>query len=559
MRGCGPQDCRQERAEGANHWRHPSTLPVRGECADTETDPDSDRRASPVEARDVDSLGSARRSGSAAFVETCPDRRGRERPARVSSQLEPPFLVRTVARLGREAQNPLNAMSARPQPLSEAPAEPQASLEFRLLGPIEVRLGGEAVSLGGLRQRALLALLCLNRGTVVAVDRIVDELWGESPPASARHMVEVYVSKLRGLFGPHALLTRSPGYVMEVESQSVDVSRFEGLLAEGEEALAMAEPKVAASRFIGALALWRGPALADFTFEPFAQAEIARLEELKLMAEERRIDAELALGTSAEIVTELEQLIARAPFRERFRAQLMLALYRAGRQADALETYRRARQVLVEDLGVEPGQELRDLERAVLAQEEWLASEPQLPARGVRVTSRRVVTLVLAEIGESRSNADPEAAQPFTAAQLSALEAVLENEGAVVHHFPDGTVMGVFGSPIAHEDDALRGLRAAVELREKRITSRAAVDTGEVLARDDGTVSGPAIRGSTLLLAAAPPGEVLVGEATRRLTAHAAGFGPPVDLDECAGLAAPTASRRRSCSAAPARRALRRA
>jgi tetratricopeptide (TPR) repeat protein len=188
--------------------------------------------------------------------------------------------------------------------------------------------------------------------------------------------------------------------------------------------------------------------------------------------------------------------------------------------------------MLVEDLGVEPGQELRDLERAILAQEEWLAGEPQLPTRGVRVTSRRVVTLVLAEIGESRPNADPEAAQPFTTGQLSALEAVLENEGAVVRHFPDGTVMGVFGTPIAHEDDALRGLRAAVQLREKEITSRAAVDTGEVLARDDGTVSGPAIRRSTLLLAAAPPGDVLVGEATRRLTAHAAGFGPSVDLDD---------------------------
>lgn len=271
--------------------------------------------------------------------------------------------------------------------------------------------------------------------------------------------------------------------------------------------------------------------MADFTFEPFAQGEIARLEELRLLAEEGRVDAEIALGRSAEIVGELEQLIGLAPFRERFRGQLMLALYRAGRQADALAAYRRARQMLIDELGVEPGQELRDLERAILAQEEWLAGEPPARTRVPRRESRRVVTLVLAELDVGRPDADLEALRPLTKQQLAAAERVLEHHGAAVEQFPDGTLMGVIGTSVAHEDDALRGLRAAIELRDQGITSRAVVDTGEVLVSEDHEVSGPAIRAAALLLAAAAPGTILARRASRRLTAHAAGFGTKLSLD----------------------------
>jgi DNA-binding SARP family transcriptional activator len=421
-------------------------------------------------------------------------------------------------------------MSARPQPSSEAPSRAQGPLEFRLLGPLEVRREGDTISLGGVRQRAVLALLCLHRGEVVAVDQIIDEIWGESPPASARHMVEVYVSKLRRLLGPTVLVTRSPGYLLDIGPQSVDAERFEGLVADGEEASMAGEPQAAASRFASALALWRGPALADFTFEPFAQGDIARLEELRLLAEEGRIDAEIALGRSAELVGELERFVAQAPFRERFHGQLMLALYRAGRQADALEAYRRARQTLVEELGVEPGQALRALERAILAQEAWLG-EPPARARVTRVESRRVVTLVLAELAASGPDADPEALQPLMKRQVAAAQNVLQLHGAAVEQFPDGTVMGVIGSSVAHEDDALRGLRAAIDLREQGITSRAVVDTSEVLAGEDRRVSGPAIRAAALLLAAAPPGTVLVGREGRGLTAHTADFASPLSVD----------------------------
>jgi DNA-binding SARP family transcriptional activator len=419
-------------------------------------------------------------------------------------------------------------MSAGPQSVSGAAAEAQAPLEIRLLGPLEVSRGGEVVALGGPRQGALVALLCLHRARVVSVDEIVDELWGESPPATARHMVEVYVSKLRGLLGPSFLVTRRPGYVLELDPESVDIDRFEGLAADGEEALAERDHQLAASRFAGALGLWRGLALADFTFEPFAQSEIARLEELKLLAEEGRIDAELGLGQAAELVAEIEGLIETAPFRERLRAQLMLALYRAGRQADALEAYRSAREVLVEELGVEPGHGLRDLERAILAQEEWLVDEPCVSPQ-LKRASRKVVTLLFVEIATRGQGSDFEALQPLEQQQRAAAGEVMAFHGARLEHFPDGTLMGVFGTP-AHDDDALRAVRAAVDLRKQGVASRAVVETGELLVGEQRAVSGPAIRSGVLLLAATPAGEILVGPQAHRLTEHAATFRRPLAL-----------------------------
>jgi DNA-binding SARP family transcriptional activator/tetratricopeptide (TPR) repeat protein len=402
-----------------------------------------------------------------------------------------------------------------------------AALEFRLLGPLEVRREGRTLALGGARARALLALLLLHRGAVVSVDRIVDELWGESPPATARHMVEVYVSKLRKILGKGMVSTRPPGYVVEVVAERVDLERFERLIGEGREALAAGSADLAAARLGEALAFWRGPALADFTYEPFAQVEIARLEELRLLAEEERIEAELALGKSTGLVAELEELVARAPLRERRRTQLMLALYRSGRQADALAAYRDARETLIEELGVEPGPELRELERAILAQEDWLAGErPARRERPAAPETRKVITVVFAELASAAAEADLEALQPLIERLLERAEEVLERHGAVMERLPDGTLMGVFGRTEAHEDDAVRGLGAAVALRELRVASHAAVETGEVLAGGGAKVSGAPLRAGARLLAAAAPGEVLVGEATRRLAAHAAHFAP---------------------------------
>lgn len=447
------------------------------------------------------------------------------------------LLVGTIARLGASAQNRLN-VNVRPEGIPETPvaeSRPERprlatapALEFRLLGPLEVRKGGEVVSLGGARQRALIALLCLQRGAVMGVERIVDELWGESPPRTARHMVEVYVSKLRKLLGADMLTTRAPGYLLEVGPEHLDVSRFERLLGEGKEALAAGDPGLAASNLADALALWRGPPLADFAYEPFAQAEIARLEECRLQAEEARFEAELELGRGADLVPALEKLVAEAPFRERVRAQLMRALYHAGRQADALAAYRAARETLVEELGVEPSAELRELERAILAQDDLLLS----PSTGARAApeTRRVATILFAEPAVEGPGHDPEALRPALERSLERAEEILKRHGAAVERAPDETVMAVFGSPVAHEDDAARSLRAVIELRALGVVSRAAVDTGEVLAGGETTVRGPVVRAAAQLLAAASQGDVLAAEVTRQLASASAQF-EAVDVD----------------------------
>jgi DNA-binding SARP family transcriptional activator/tetratricopeptide (TPR) repeat protein len=252
-----------------------------------------------------------------------------------------------------------------------------------LLGPLEVRAGDAPVPLGTPQQRALLAVLALSPNQVVSRDRIIDELWGESPPASAAKLVQVYVSRLRKALGSsEVLVTRSPGYVLRVDADQIDIGQFEALLGRGRDAMAAGSPGEAADLLRQGLALWRGAPLADFASEPFAQGEARRLEEQRLAATEDRIEAELALG-GTDPVGELETLIARNPFRERLRGQLMLALYRSGRQSEALAAYRDARTELVEEIGVEPGPALRGLEQAILAQDPSLdppTTEPGVAA-----------------------------------------------------------------------------------------------------------------------------------------------------------------------------------
>ncbi len=239
---------------------------------------------------------------------------------------------------------------------------------------------------GGGKQTALLALLLLHRGGVVSSDSLVDELWGESPPPTAAKIVQNYVSNLRRALeeagSPDGvILTRGPGYMLRVEAGQVDLDRFERLLDKGVRALDEGETEEAARKLREALGLWRGPALADFTYEPFAQAAIARLEELRLAALERRIEADLALGRHGELVGELKELVENHPLRERLRGQLMIALYRSGRQAEALTSYQEARRALVEELGIDPSPELQKLEGAILRQEVPLEPVPKPPAR----------------------------------------------------------------------------------------------------------------------------------------------------------------------------------
>jgi DNA-binding SARP family transcriptional activator len=244
--------------------------------------------------------------------------------------------------------------------------------EFRLLGPLEVVNERGPISLGGQKQRALLALLLLDAGRVVSVDRLVDALWGEQPPKTAQTSLHNLVSQLRKLLGADLLVTQAPGYVLRVDPGQVDLRRFERLVSQGREA----EGEAKARLLREALALWRGTPLAELAFEPFAQEEVARLEELRLATIEERIDADLAVGRHSELVGELEAAVAAHPLRERPRAQLMLALYRAGRQAEALEAYAEARRVLVGELGIEPSPELQRLHASILRQEGGLELAP---------------------------------------------------------------------------------------------------------------------------------------------------------------------------------------
>jgi DNA-binding SARP family transcriptional activator len=274
-------------------------------------------------------------------------------------------------------------------------------VNFGILGALEVWREGRSLPIEGAKERALLALLLLHAGEPLSVDRLIDALWGDSPPATARKSLQVRVAALRRTIRGDVLLTRGDAYLVQLEPNQLDLRRFEQLLAEGSEALATGDPSAADMKLHEALALWRGPALADFTYDSFAQAAIARLEELRLHALELQIEAQLELGLQARAIVELEQLVAAHPFRERLRAQLMLALYREGRQVDALDTYRRTRGEFVTELGIEPGPTLKQLEQAILRQDPALDLSVAAPDRSILVAPQDVQHLPeLVELAE---------------------------------------------------------------------------------------------------------------------------------------------------------------
>src|SRR2546430_5428211 len=251
-------------------------------------------------------------------------------------------------------------------------------MDYRILGPLEAFADGRGISLGGARQRAVLALLLLHGNETLTSDVIVDELWGDDAPPTAGKVLQNCVSALRKQLpgGAETLRTVGGAYALRVVADALDRDRFERLLAEGRAALAAGDSAAASDRLQDALALWRGAPLSDFSYEPFAQEEIKRLEELHLAATEERIEADLALGRHVELVPELEALVRRHGLRERLRGQLMLALYRSGRQAEALDAYRDARLALLAELGIEPGRQLHELERAILSQDPTLDALP---------------------------------------------------------------------------------------------------------------------------------------------------------------------------------------
>lgn len=273
-------------------------------------------------------------------------------------------------------------------------------MEFRILGPLEVADERVRVPLGPEKQRAVLALLLLDANHPVAVDRLIDGLWGDRPPGRAVKAIHTYVSRLRKAVPGDRLRTRPPGYVMELAPGELDLHRFQHLLAAGQQALGDGDPGAASAMLHQALGLWRGTPLAEFAGEPFAVAEQGRLEELHLRAREARLDADLALGRHAEVIGELERLVSEHPLRERFYSQLMLALYRSGRQAEALTVYQHGRSFLVEQLGIEPSRALHELQGAILRQDPSLDVVLPSPSTAVRRIRARSPDLFVGRVHE---------------------------------------------------------------------------------------------------------------------------------------------------------------
>jgi DNA-binding SARP family transcriptional activator len=379
----------------------------------------------------------------------------------------------------------------------------------------------------------------------VHLDTLVDELWGEEPPDTAVKIIHNGVSQLRRVLGPERLLTQSPGYVLRVEPGELDAERFERLAVEGQRALDEGRAEEASDRLTAALDLWNGRALADVALERRAHTEAARLEDLRLTVLEDRLEAQLALGRHRELVGELEALVAEHPLRERLREQLVLALYRAGRQAEALDAYRKTRQFFVDELGLEPSPPLQRLVQAVLRQDPELELEPTPRADGPVAPRtpprelRKTVTVLVVDLVLRGEKLDPEVIRPVATRARDIAASALERHGATVEHPPGGELIGVFGLPQAHEDDALRAARAAVELRDAvraadderssvngiRVVARAGIHTGEVVAPASGArvpVAGDAVALAARLAQSAEPGEILLATSVERLVREAA-------------------------------------
>ena len=421
-------------------------------------------------------------------------------------------------------------------------------MEVRLLGPLELADGGRLIAYGGARQRAVLALLVLHANQVVPSERVLLELWGEDAPPGAANALQAAVSRLRRALPEGRLVTRPPGYLFRAFADEVDLGRFERLLAQGRQALGDGAAAEAAETLGLALELWRGPALADFRYEPFAQAEIARLDELRLVCLEERIEADLALGAGGELVGELQRLVGEHPLRERLRGQLMLALYRSGRQAEALEAYREVRELLLEELGLEPAPALGELETAILRHDPALRSAPAPAPAAAAVPARKPVTVLCAELrvaSGSGAGLDPEALRVVLERAQAILGSTLERHGGKLSASVGQRIVGVFGVPTLHEDDALRAAQAALAARGALEAEAAALDqerglalrmrvglaTGEALVGgpDPSGFAGDAVGQAVELAELAAAGEILVGDQTRRLAAGAVEVEPAGD------------------------------
>ena len=409
-------------------------------------------------------------------------------------------------------------------------------MEFRILGPLEVADSAGSVRLTGGKQKALLALLLLHADRVLSVERLVDDLWGEAVPESARKMVQIFVSQLRKQLAPGLIQTRPPGYACALGGHSLDLHRFEALQARGREAFAAGRVQDASEAFREALDLWRGPPLAEFQ-EPFARQEEARLAEQQLACFEERVDADLELGRHADLVGELDALVRRHPLRERLRGQQMLALYRCGRHAEALEAFQRFRRRLRDELGIEPPARLKDLERLVLQQDvslELVARKPEseieervddaptaaAPADVPLAESRRTVTVLVADVMPIDAPDDAEAHRARVHEHVRDATRALEGHGARVVQLGGARLLAAFGVPVAQDDDSLRAVTAADALRSLAPTARIGLSSGEVVTGDP-LVAGAPVDEAMRLQEEAEPGEIVSAVRTWRTVRHA--------------------------------------
>src|SRR5215472_1022867 len=410
-------------------------------------------------------------------------------------------------------------------------------MQIRILGPFQLDDGGQRIMIGGVRQGAVLAELVLHGGEVVPSGQLLVDLWGEDSPPSAANALQAAISRLRRMLPAGRLITTGPGYMLRVFPAELDVAQFEQLIFEGRDALAAGAAAEALQLLDQAMVLWRGPPLADFRYEPFAQAEIARLEELQLACLEERNEARLALGSAGALTAELGRMVTEHPLRERLRGQFMLALYRSGRQTEALETYREFRSVLGEELGLEPSSALRKLQAAILRHDPVLIPGPA--TSGAPLARRPITVLCVALQLAPRSGVelDPEAHGAVHGHVVSRLTDVLERHGGKLAASDSEHLIGVFGVTTVHEDDALRAVRASLEAREALAAEAAAIPrhyraslvyhfglaTGEALVGGSGPLgfAGDVGARAAVLAEAAKPGQILIGPQVRQLAAGA--------------------------------------
>jgi DNA-binding SARP family transcriptional activator/class 3 adenylate cyclase/tetratricopeptide (TPR) repeat protein len=465
-----------------------------------------------------------------------------------------------------------------------------AVIEFALLGPLEVRRDGQALRLGGFKQRLLLGVLLVEANRAVSAVRLIDLLWGTDPPETAANILQQYISQLRRLLdtqgGGQMLVSQAPGYRLQVDPEQVDAARFERLATAARQAGTAGDDDDALQRYADAEALWRGTLLADLGDEPVVVRERSRMEELRLGASEDAFEIELRRGSHADVVAAIEAAAVEHPLRERLQGLLMRALYGSGRQAEALAVYRETKRLLSDELGIDPGPELQKLELSVLRHDPLIAAptpEVRAPVRAVLDRSphpaipmdscsscgtetepgvrfcpecassntvtvpapreeRKVVTVLFADLVgfTSRSEQlDPEDVRAFQSPYYARLRIELERFGGTVEKFIGDAVMALFGAPVAHEDDSERAVRAALAIRdwvleqEAGLQLRIAVNTGEVLVtlgaqpnQGEGMASGDVVNTTARLQAAAPVNGILVGETTYRATSQVITYRP---------------------------------